>query len=174
MTKVNDGRPKPMPGHPGGPADRFSPPTYPGAPVLGPLNDFKRIDANHGGTITRDEWRRAGLSRQLFSAYDANSDRVISQREYLAGRRAEAEFDRKDRDRSGSLTPWEWGVTIFDRFADAAREGLDRMSDAFRSPGAPMPLDSQFWFDRADTNHDRKVSRVEFVKYRVRPHGFNV
>lgn len=45
--------------------------------------DFARIDSNHDGVITRQEWENTGRESQIFVQADVNSDGKLTLREFL-------------------------------------------------------------------------------------------
>lgn len=45
--------------------------------------DFARINANHDGVITRDEWKLAGLDPAFFTKVDVNFDGKVTLQECL-------------------------------------------------------------------------------------------
>jgi Ca2+-binding EF-hand superfamily protein len=93
---------------------------------------FDRIDANHDGVIIRAE----------FDAY-----RAAQLAAWQAGRRdgIDLAFAAMDADGNGEISQAE-----FDRFAESGRPRVLHQSAAGGS-----------WFDRADANHDDKVTLDE-------------
>jgi len=99
----------------------------------GPDNQFRNLDRNRDGWITRKEWN---MSSAEFNRLDTNRDNRISANEFDAAAgaslpRANDRFSNADMNRDGWLTrnEWSWGTE---------------------------------WFDRVDTNRDNRISRAEF------------
>jgi len=45
--------------------------------------DFARIDSNHDGVISREEWALTGRDTQIFAKADVNFDGKLTLREFL-------------------------------------------------------------------------------------------
>jgi Ca2+-binding EF-hand superfamily protein len=97
---------------------------------------FDRIDANHDGVITRAEFDAYRTAR--LAAWQAGR-----------GERIDRAFAAMDADGSGEVSKDE-----FDRFADSDKARLLRLAAQRRLAGGS-------WFDRADANHDDKVTLDE-------------
>jgi Ca2+-binding EF-hand superfamily protein len=98
---------------------------------------FDRIDANHDGVITRDEfdaWRAARLAE-----WQAKS-----------GERRDKAFAAIDSDHSGQISKAE--------FDAAAQSGQGRL---LRHMARARMDNGGGWFDRVDTNHDNRVTLDE-------------
>lgn len=96
---------------------------------------FQRLDKNHDGVISKDEWPRAA---EGFTRLDANSDGVLSQDELLRAatprqamrqqrinRQIQRQVRRMDTngDRTISREEWRGKADLFDRM-DADKDGL--------------------------------------------------
>ena len=101
---------------------------------------FDRIDANHDGSITLAE----------FDAYRAAR---LAEWQSRRGERRDKAFAAMDSDRNGQVSKAE-----FDSFASSDRAKALRHLAAVRMAGARM---GNRWFDRADGNHDGKVTLDE-------------
>jgi Ca2+-binding EF-hand superfamily protein len=136
---------------------------------------FTRLDANHDGQLARDEiragWRGAhrgghgwrGRHRDRMARADANHDGAITRDEFLAG--PTRLFDRLDANHDGAISADE-RQAVRERFQEriserrAERPNPDANGDGvisraeFNAAGASM-------FERADVNHDGRVTRDE-------------
>lgn len=98
-----------------------------------------------GGIAAMDSAQAQGMGGfadpiELFEQADANRDGVVSRDEYLAAR--VAKFDSLDRNHDGYLTDAD-----FPRLGKMGGERADKLREMLQ---------------KADTNHDGKVSREEF------------
>jgi Ca2+-binding EF-hand superfamily protein len=126
---------------------------------------FERMDANKDGQLTRPELE-AGTQR-LFERLDANKDGELTRPEAEAGattlRREElgARFRQLDANKDGRLTAEESKLPLraFDRI-DTDHDHALSLEEFLALPdfGARR---REFEFDRADQNHDGKVTRAE-------------
>jgi Ca2+-binding EF-hand superfamily protein len=101
---------------------------------------FDRIDANHDGIVTLAE----------FDAYRAAR---LAEWRSRRGERRDKVFAAMDRDRSGQVSRTE-----FDSFATSGKGREMRQTAGMRMAKARM---ASHWFDRADGNHDGKVTLGE-------------
>ncbi|HEX7777458.1 MAG TPA: EF-hand domain-containing protein [Parvibaculum sp.] len=82
------------------------------APPPSHENMFKKLDTNHDGTISPDEWKAAEDAR--FKKMDANGDGVISRDEAMASaqkriaERVDRMFARADTDKDGKISKAEF------------------------------------------------------------------
>ena len=106
---------------------------------------FQGMDTDNDGVITRDEWRG---SDESFRQHDTNHDGVLSGNEVWVPASREQE-NAQDRSRR------EERIARFNRLDT---DGDRRIS--LREWTGDRPS-----FDRIDRNHDRFVSRNEFVEY---------
>ena len=126
---------------------------------------FERMDANQDGQLTRAELE-AGTQR-LFERLDANKDGELTRAEAETGatalRREElgARFRELDTNQDGRLTAEESKLPprAFDRI-DSNHDHALSLEEFLALPdfGARR---REFEFDRADQNHDGKVTRAE-------------
>jgi Ca2+-binding EF-hand superfamily protein len=134
-------------------------------PELNSTDLLRRIDADHDGFVTRDEWNR------FFADHDENKDGLLARQELGVQEPQERQpfppdpaidelFARLDQDKDGMVSQSEWtgSKRQFQR-ADADRDG--RLSrEEFRSPNA------RFWnqlFEDLDTNGDHIITRTEWL-----------
>lgn len=66
---------------------------------------FDKLDTNKDGRLDRKELR-GRLSRKEFDAADADHDGTLTKEEYLSA--VEARFNAADADHNGKLTNWEF------------------------------------------------------------------
>jgi hypothetical protein len=126
---------------------------------------FARMDTNKDDQVTRLEAEL--VSKSLFAKLDGNGDSEITRAEAEAGTRAmrkeelAAHFKTLDASRDGRLTLEEAKLPLafFERLdTDKDRNlSLNEFQSVPDGPGARQ----QFEFDRADRNHDGKVTRDE-------------
>jgi hypothetical protein len=102
---------------------------------------FDRIDANHDGSITLAE----------FDAYRAAR---LAEWQAKRGERRDKAFAAMDADQNGQVSKTE-----FDSFASSDKAKAMRHMVAARLTGAR--LGGSRWFDRADGNHDGKITLDE-------------
>ena len=126
---------------------------------------FEHMDTNKDAQVTRLEAELA--SKSLFAKLDGNSDGEITKAEAESRARAlrkqeiGAQFKALDASRDGQLTAEEAKLPapLFERLdADKDRNlTLDEFQTLPEVTGARQPLE----FERADLNHDGKVTREE-------------
>lgn len=95
---------------------------------------FQRLDKNHDGAVSKDEWPRAA---QAFARLDTNSDGVLSQdesrraatpRQFMRQQRLNRQIQRRVRrmdvnhDRAIAREEWRGMADVFDRI-DADKDG---------------------------------------------------
>jgi Ca2+-binding EF-hand superfamily protein len=105
-----------------------------------------------------------------FAGADTNADGFVTRTEFLAYR--DAQFTKLDRNRDGVISPAD-----FPRLAKRKPEALDRLMEALggadsngdgaisRSELAQSP---PMMFDRADADHDGRVTKAEYDAARAR------
>jgi Ca2+-binding EF-hand superfamily protein len=126
---------------------------------------FERMDANKDGQITRLEVELAGKS--MFAKLDRNGDGEITKEEAESGARAvrkeelATHFKTLDANRDGRLTLEESKLpaAFFDRLDKDKDHNLS--ADEFQDMPEMNGGHQQFEFERADLNHDGKVTRDE-------------
>lgn len=131
-------------------------------------------DANHDGTVTRAELTTALEAR--FARLDANHDGKIDQadRDILRQQRLDARFAALDTDRNGQISKAEFVAGHEGRDGGGLnREGRDHHGHGMRGgPDGGMMKDGVIakadfmarplaMFDKADANHDGKVTAEE-------------
>lgn len=117
---------------------------------------FTVLDGNGDGTISKDEWTRAGWSADRFKSFDANGDGKIDQQEFLQARRYEREFQEKDANHDGSLDSKEFNKSSWFGSLGNAAAGIFR---CFPIPG----LNDNGRFKKFDKNGDGKISEAEYI-----------
>lgn len=126
---------------------------------------FARMDTNKDDQVTRLEAELVGKS--LFAKLDRNGDAEITQAEAEAGTRAmrqeelAAHFKKLDANRDGRLGADEAQMppAFFERLDKDKDRNLS--SDEFLAMPDMQGNRQQFEFERADLNHDGKVTRDE-------------
>jgi Ca2+-binding EF-hand superfamily protein len=126
---------------------------------------FERMDTNKDGQITRLEAELTGKS--MFAKLDRNGDGEITKEEAESGARAvrneelAAHFKTLDANRDGRLTLEESKLpaAFFERLDKDKDHKLT--SDELQAMPEMHSGHQQFEFDRADLNHDGKVTRDE-------------
>jgi Ca2+-binding EF-hand superfamily protein len=126
---------------------------------------FERMDTNKDAQVTRLEAELA--SRSLFARLDGNGDGEITKAEAESAARAvrkeelAAHFKTLDANRDGRLTVEESKLpaAFFERL-DADKDRSVTLEE-FQAMPAMGGAKQQLEFDRADLNHDGKVTRDE-------------
>jgi len=135
---------------------------------LGASKDrFSRIDADHNGSISEEEFstymqsRREQRQKERAELMDTNKDGKISKEEFLAHsqQRAERRFGWMDKNNDGQLTDDElaprkndkhhFGKKIFSRI-DSNGDGKVTQEESQSAWGK--------WFERMDSNGDKTVT----------------
>lgn len=128
---------------------------------------FNRIDTNDSGGIDPDEYAAASvyLSGLDFKRVDINGDGVISRREAKAMPASLKEvFNSVDTDGDGNVSPAEYQAATVNLLEGADFASLDRDGDGVigRDEAARMPELQAAW-SRVDTDGDGLISRQEFA-----------
>jgi Ca2+-binding EF-hand superfamily protein len=126
---------------------------------------FQRMDTNGDGKVTREEADETG--KRLFDKFDQNADGAVTHDEAEAGAKAlrqeelAARFQKLDGDHDGKLSGTESQLPppLFQKL-DTNNDHLLSL-DEFRARPDRRAEHREFEFERADTNHDGKVSREE-------------
>ena len=129
---------------------------------------FEKMDENKDGKITREEAQAA--SKRLFDKLDQNADDTLTKAESESGARAirneelGARFDELDGDHDGRLTSAEAQVPpqVFQSLDTNKDKSLSKEEFLARPDFRAEHRD--FEFNRADANHDGKVTREEADK----------
>jgi hypothetical protein len=99
---------------------------------------FKKLDTNHDGKISPDEWKAASAAR--FKKMDANGDGFISRDEMLAAaqkqtaERVDRMFTRIDTDKDGKISKAE-----FDAAGEKMRERMEARKGKHDGPPPNAP-----------------------------------
>ena len=126
---------------------------------------FEHMDTNKDAQVTRLEAELA--SKSLFAKLDANGDGEITKAEAETRTRAlrkqelTAQFSTLDASRDGQLTAEEAKLpsALFERL-DANKDRSVTLEE-FQSFNGTIPGRQPIEFERADLNHDGKVTREE-------------
>jgi len=126
---------------------------------------FAHMDKNKDAQVTRLEAELA--SKSAFAKLDANGDGEITKAEVDASSRAArkkelaAHFESLDANRDGKLTPEESKLPapLFERLD--ANKDKSVTAEEFQAVPLPEGGREQLEFERADVNHDGKVTRDE-------------
>lgn len=182
MDTTHDGPdshfPAPVPGSPNAPVT-------PTAPIPeDPQARFNRLDRNHNGLISRDEWDG---DRKEFNALDDNNNDALSRMEFLnlTPEMRNARFKALDLNGNGTITRSEWkgDKQAFSRLDANNDDKLERTEFLKRSEELQrtfygMDHDRDGWlsrkewrgerklFDNLDDDHDGRVSLAEFTGLR--------
>jgi len=126
---------------------------------------FDKLDANKDGQVTKAE--AEAEAKRIFDKLDANKDGEISHEEAEAGARAlrqeglTARFKELDTNKDGRLTQEESKLPA--RFFDKLDTNKDHALTLEEFEARPdfRAGHREFEFERADKNHDGKVTRAE-------------
>ncbi|HEY9723178.1 MAG TPA: EF-hand domain-containing protein [Oscillatoriaceae cyanobacterium] len=134
-------------------------PTVPADPSVADQAAFTVLDGNGDGSVSKDEWTRAGWTADRFQAFDANGDGKISQDEFLKARSDERDFQDKDTNHDGSLTEKEFESqgTWLSKLGGAVQNAIGFF------PGSGQLMTQAQRFKKYDKNGDGKVSEAEYI-----------
>jgi hypothetical protein len=128
-------------------------------PQVDPVTTIVRIDTNHDGAASREEWVAYGNHDAGFTAIDTNKDGRVTVAE-LRAFRAKVAKTPADLDALKAENPkFDPAITI--RMADANQDGgvTEEEWVAYGNHGGPG-------FTPVDANHDGKITALELTAYR--------
>jgi hypothetical protein len=128
-------------------------------PQLDPVTTIVRIDTNHDGAASREEWVAYGFHDAGFTAIDTDHDGRVTVAELRAFRAKNAKTDA-ERDALRAENPkFDPDITI--RMADTNRDGgvTEEEWVAYGGHGGAG-------FTPIDANHDGKITVEELTAYR--------
>lgn len=116
----------------------FASPTHAQTTKTAPPSLFQRIDANHDGKVTADEYK-AYRDSTIWKKYDPRGTGSVSRRTFVQGSKARAnEFSRLDLNHDGTLQKSE-----FDEETRRLFEQRDRNHDGVLTAGEFRPARTQ-------------------------------
>jgi len=126
--------------------------------------EYSRMDRNHDGIVTINEWRG---EENVFHASDWNGDGVLSGDEVTGGFRRGNDYDRnhsedrfshldKNKDNIVSLYEWDGLIEAFGRLDDNRDGGLNRKEFVDRA------VEGADRFTELDIDRDGYISRNEW------------
>ena len=111
--------------------------------------EHDKLDANHDGKISREEWIARYGSDKGFDEYDLNGDGIIDADEYRKCKAAEIEFTKLDANHDGKISREEW----------IARYGSDKGFDEYDLNGDGI----------IDADEYRKCKAAEIMNAHQKP-----
>jgi len=144
-----------------GPALAQPPDPPPKAPwlQLDPVTTVVRMDADHDGAVSRQEWAAYGAADADFTAIDADKDGRVTVAELRAFRAAHATTDAERAALKAENPKFDPDITI--RMADTNRDGGVSEEEwvAYGGHGGGG-------FTPIDANHDGKITTQELTAFR--------
>ena len=134
-------------------------PAAPPAPQLDPVTTIVRIDTNHDGAASREEWVAYGFHDAGFTAIDTDKDGRVTVAELRAFRAAQAKTDAERAALKAENPKFDPDITIL--MADTNRDGgvTEEEWVAYGGHGGGG-------FTPIDANHDGKITAEELAAYR--------
>lgn len=128
-------------------------------PLLDPVTTIVRMDSDHDGAASREEWRAYGYSDAEFTAVDADNDGRVTVAELRAYRIAHATSPAELAALKAETPKYDPALTI--RMADTNRDGAVSESEwvAYGNHGGAG-------FAPIDANHDGKITVEELTAFR--------
>jgi hypothetical protein len=139
-------------------APAAEPPKSP-PPQVDPVTTIVRIDTNHDGAASREEWVAYGNHDAGFTAIDTDHDGRLTVAELRAFRAANAKTDAEKAALKAENPKFDPDITI--RMADTNRDGgvteAEWVAYGGHGGGGFTPIDA---------NHDGKITAEELTAYR--------
>ena len=128
-------------------------------PQVDPVTTIVRIDTNHDGAASREEWVAYGNHDAGFTAIDTNHDGRLTVAELRTFRAAQAKTDADRAALKAENPKFDPAITI--RMADANQDGgvTEEEWVAYGGHGGAG-------FTPIDANHDGKITVEELTAYR--------